>query len=312
MSVDDGRMRRDDPPAAGPRRPAGPKPAAPKGPWQGLRGGYRVRTSRAWQTNSGVLTDGRHAVLLDPGVTPSEIADVMAAVPAGADVLTVITHHHWDHVLSPPWLPAGARTLAHETFAAELAHDLAHARSEAQHYAAEWGEPLTHTHETFAPDVVVRDGDTVKHGPFTLQFRHVPGHSADAIAVLVAEAGVLFVGDLLSDLEPPSLDEPPAVYRDSLARLEPWLAKGADVMVPGHGSIARGSRVMTQRLRADLAYLDALEAGVAAAVQAGRDADATVAELESLKYPGADGKPYSTADWHHANVRLVWGVIAGR
>jgi hypothetical protein len=85
----------------------------------------------------------------------------------------------------------------------------------------------------------------------------------------------------------------------------------ADVMVAGHGSLARGTRAIAARALADRAYLDALEAGVGECVRSGLDADATVAKLASLSYAGRDGKPYSTDEWHRANVRLVWNTVAG-
>lgn len=263
--------------------------------------------------NSGLLRDGAHALLVDPGLSPSEIAEMVAELAAGADVLAVFTHHHWDHVLARPALPPGAKTLAHERFAERLAADVEHARGEADTLARELGESWPTPHTAFAPDRTVAGGESLRHGPWTVDVLHVPGHSSDAIALLVREAGVLFAGDLLSDIEPPSLNEPPAVYRDSLARLRPWVeANAAEVLVPGHGSLARGRRAMLARFDADLAYLDALEAGVEEAFTAGRSADATVGALESMRYPGGSGTPYSTADWHRANVRLVWESRAPR
>lgn len=277
------------------------------GPWFGLRGGHRVRRSRRWEMNSGLLSDGRHALLVDPGLSPSEISETLAAVPAGAECLVVFTHHHWDHVLARPYLPAHARTLAHERFEALLAADVDKARGEAEALAAELGESWSAAHAAFAPDQKVVDGDCVQFGPWTLDVCHVPGHSADAIAVLVREAGALFAGDLLSDVEPPSLNEPPAVYRDSLARLKPWVeSNAAEVLVPGHGTFGRGRRAMLARFDADLAYLDAVESSVDESRAAGRTIEETTKALESLRYPGGSGKPYSTAEWHRANVRLVW------
>lgn len=292
-------------------RPAAPSRSA--GPWFGLRGGHRVRRSRRWEMNSGLLRDGGHALLVDPGLSPSEVTEMLAEVPASAELLVVYTHHHWDHVLAHPALPAGATTLAHERFADRLAADVEHARAEAAALATELGESWPAPHAAFAPKRTVGAGETMRHGPWTVEVLHAPGHSADSIALLVQEAGVLFAGDLLSDIEPPSLNEPPAVYRDTLAKLRPWVeSNAAEVLVPGHGNLARGRRAMLARFDADLAYLDALEAGVEEAVAAGRSVDDTVRALDSMRYPGGSGTPYSTADWHRANVRLVWESRATR
>jgi glyoxylase-like metal-dependent hydrolase (beta-lactamase superfamily II) len=98
----------------------------------------------------------------------------------------------------------------------------------------------------------------------------VPGelveHEAHAIghaAVLLADRGVLLAGDMLSDVLIPLLDprRPGQVgaYGEALDRLEE-AARHADVVVPGHGAVARGPEVAA-RLAADRAYLDALRRG---------------------------------------------------
>ena len=44
--------------------------------WTDVADGIRVRQSRLFQMNSGVLEMDGHAVLIDPGVLPSELRDI--------------------------------------------------------------------------------------------------------------------------------------------------------------------------------------------------------------------------------------------
>jgi glyoxylase-like metal-dependent hydrolase (beta-lactamase superfamily II) len=72
---------------------------------------------------------------------------------------------------------------------------------------------------------------------------------------------VLLAGDLLSDTEVPLLDAgaPDAVARYA-ATLDRLASLDARVVVPGHGSVARGPEVAA-RFAADVAYLRDLAAG---------------------------------------------------
>src|SRR5262249_54983794 len=96
--------------------------------WKDVADGIRVRTSRLYAMNSLVATAGDHALLVDPGVLPSEIDDIAAEVrktaPRLDHVSLAFTHPHWDHVLGLPWFP-GATTLAHAGFADSLAVEAA-------------------------------------------------------------------------------------------------------------------------------------------------------------------------------------------
>jgi glyoxylase-like metal-dependent hydrolase (beta-lactamase superfamily II) len=98
----------------------------------------------------------------------------------------------------------------------------------------------------------------------------VPGeiieHRAHAIghaAILLADRGVLLAGDMLSDVLIPLLDVRQdgqvTAYERALDRLDEAAAH-ADVMIPGHGTIAEGPEVAA-RLAADHAYIDALRQG---------------------------------------------------
>jgi len=72
---------------------------------------------------------------------------------------------------------------------------------------------------------------------------------------------VLVCGDYLSDVEIPLVAEAgsPSDYRRTLERLLP-LVERTETVVPGHGSPQQRDGALAL-LEADLAYLDALEAG---------------------------------------------------
>jgi glyoxylase-like metal-dependent hydrolase (beta-lactamase superfamily II) len=88
---------------------------------------------------------------------------------------------------------------------------------------------------------------------------HAVGHAA----VLLADRRVLLAGDMLSDLLIPLLDagqsDQVGAYETALDRLDE-AARHVDVVVPGHGAVAKGPEVAA-RLAADRAYIDALRRG---------------------------------------------------
>jgi hypothetical protein len=74
---------------------------------------------------------------------------------------------------------------------------------------------------------------------------------------------VLIAADMLSDIEIPTCNAAPAIYRATLAELEPLVEGGAvETLIPGHGAIARGRDAVRERLARDIAYLDTLESEV--------------------------------------------------
>jgi glyoxylase-like metal-dependent hydrolase (beta-lactamase superfamily II) len=88
---------------------------------------------------------------------------------------------------------------------------------------------------------------------------HAVGHAA----VLLADRGVLIAGDMLSDVLIPMLDPRRGGQVEAyLAALDvlAGAAHRAEVVVPGHGAVARGPEV-ADRLAADRAYVEALQRG---------------------------------------------------
>jgi len=281
--------------------------------WSAPASGVRVRTSCCYAMNSVVFAAEDHALVIDPGVLPSELDDLAAAVAEAAprfeNVALAFTHPHWDHVLGRPWFP-GATTFAHAGFADELERDATRIASEAERWIVDQGERPPQAFRAFTPDLKARGTALVKLGPFDVVTYDTPGHSGSHLALWLPQHGTLVAGDLLSDIEIPWLDAAPWVYRASLKSLH-WLFEQEDVqlLVPGHGPAAHGRRDGYRRLLRDLDYLLHLEDGVGTAWKRGLTLEETRADLARMDYLGKDA-PYSMNDVHAENVRFAWQAMA--
>jgi len=273
--------------------------------WTDLSGGVRVRQSRAYAMNSTLLLHPEHAIVVDPGVLPSELDDLKRAVDETRpeQVTLFLTHAHWDHVLGLPWWP-DARVIAHDRFAAEVRRDRARILDEVQSLAAEHGETWTAGFEPFAPHEPMSGMRFAKLGPWRVVWRDAFGHCDSQLSLHLPESRTLLAADMLSDIEIPGLNRPPAVYRDTLEALLPLAENGAiETLIPGHGSIASGAEVL-ERLRRDLDYLAALEAGVSEAQRRRLSLEQAEEKLAALEFTGKhDG---SMVELHRRNVKIAY------
>lgn len=281
--------------------------------WTVLADGVRVRMSRCYEMNSLVLVRDGHALLVDPGVLPSELDDLAAAVQADVPqldrVALAFTHPHWDHVLGLPWFP-GATTFAHAGFGDIMEREEATLVADANEWIERHGEKLPHDLRPFTPMLSARGTTALHLGPFPVVTYDTPGHSSTHLALWFPDAGVLAAGDLLSDIEIPMLDAPPWVYRNSLKALH-WLFEQEDVrlLVPGHGPVAHGRTTGYRRLLRDLDYLLHLEEAVGRAFRAGHSLEQARAELAAMDYLGKDAA-YAMNAVHAENVRFAYESLA--
>lgn len=278
--------------------------------------GVHVATAEIWTSLTTVVVapDGR-ALVVDPGITVEEIESLAATLAHRGWRVTAgfSTHPHWDHVLwtrslgevprwaSPTAVHAQERSLAEDLVKVEReapGHDLSlfgrltpipwgGTRSAqpdgplgtvrlpwpaAPGYATSSGLGSTPGDAAGDPVVIV-----VEHQA------HAPGHGA----LVLPGAGVIVVGDMLSDIEVPLLDlgahDPVGGYRAGLDVLERAISEhGVHTLVPGHGHVATGSDAIWERFGADRAYLDALEA----AASSGRDEGGDPPETEDPRLTG--------------------------
>jgi glyoxylase-like metal-dependent hydrolase (beta-lactamase superfamily II) len=101
----------------------------------------------------------------------------------------------------------------------------------------------------------------VEVGDQEMELHIADGHTGDGTAFFARWAGVLVVGDYISDFEIPMISAGGSLdaYRGTLARLAP-LVEASAVVVPGHGSPHPRDTAL-RILDEDSAYLDALERG---------------------------------------------------
>jgi glyoxylase-like metal-dependent hydrolase (beta-lactamase superfamily II) len=216
--------------------------------------GVWVRQSGWMWSNAAVVRGEDGLVLVDPGIGGPDLEELADDVDRlGVPVVAGFsTHLHWDHIL---WHPRFGDVPRYAVPASAEAAPGVRERGRAMAAESAPGVPLELI-GLLTP--LPADG-----GPVPGQLVEHEAHAIGHAAVLLADRGVLLAGDMLSDVLIPLLDprRPGQVgaYGEALDRLEE-AARHADVVVPGHGAVARGPEVAA-RLAADRAYVDALRRG---------------------------------------------------
>src|SRR4051794_1392255 len=216
--------------------------------------GVWVRQSEWVWSNSTVVRGEDGLILVDPGIHGAEM-DQLADDIAGLGLPVVAgfsTHLHWDHLL---W---------HARFG-DVPRYAMPASAAVAPGVRERGQAMAAESATDVPlDLIAlvtalpADGGPVP-GEVVAHEAHAVGHAA----LLLADRGVLLAGDMLSDLLIPLLDPrrpgQVAAFETALDLLAEAAGR-AQVLVPGHGSVATGPEIAA-RITADRAYIDALGRG---------------------------------------------------
>jgi ribonuclease/clavin/mitogillin len=198
--------------------------------------------------------------VIDPGSPwPDEQARLLAWLGASGAATTrvLLTHHHHDHV-------GGVEALVRATGAEVWAHHDARVH--------------------FRVDRRLGDGDRVDTGAGVLRCLHTPGHADGHLAFTLEGAAETVVGDLLAG-EGTIVVAPPeghlATYLASLGRL---LEVGG-ALLPAHGPALIDGPAAVQRY---IAHRHARTAQIEAAVRAGGDTAARIADAVYAGIPGVD------------------------
>lgn len=203
-------------------------------------------------------------VVIDPGPDIAAHQEaILAAIAPGARIThIVVTHAHRDHSLLASGLSAatGAPIWAYGT--ATQGRSPVMERLAADGLAG-GGEGLDHT---FAPDYLLRDGDTLRGPDWSLRAMWTPGHIGGHLSLVwndVAFSGDHVMGWASSLVSPPDGDL--TQFMESCARLK---SVGARRLYPGHGApiddpAARIDWLITHRRGRETQIREALTTGPA-------------------------------------------------
>ena len=233
-----------------------------------LAEGVLVHQSEVLQNNA-VVVQGRAGVLLiDPGLTGSEMTCLANDVRELGQpfVAGFATHPDWDHVLWHAELGEAPRygTARCAAFMRDLRSNADWKARVAEGLPPEIAEETPLDLFGLITSLPAETAQIPWDGPQVRVIEH-PAHAPGHAALLIEERGVLVAGDMLSDLFIPMLDDwtstndPIEEYLIGLRLLED-VADDVDVLIPGHGSVG-GSDQVHARIEQDRAYVEALRDG---------------------------------------------------
>ena len=165
------------------------------------------------------------AAVVDPGDEGEEILDGLRERGVTLDKI-LLTHGHFDHV-------GAVRTLKERTGAKVHIH--ADDAGRMQSAGRQGGMFGLHVQDPPAPDVLVRDGDSVALGDLAFRVLHTPGHTPGHVTFLLGE--MAFVGDLIFAGSIGRTDLPGGSYDDLIraVREKIFVLPDRTVLFPGHG-----------------------------------------------------------------------------
>ena len=218
-----------------------------------------------------ILGQGAVAVL-DPGPgDESHLAAILAATEGETVETLLVTHTHRDHsVLAGALKEAtGARIVGAAPFEPK----------------GDGTGGLDSSHDrTYAPDLVLGDGERFEGRGFTIEAVATPGHCSNHLCFALLEENALFSGDHVMAWSTSVVAPPDGSMGAYMASLDKVRARNERVYWPGHG----GPVVDPQRyLRALAHHRRQREASILTALG---DGVATVPELVARVYAGFDPK----------------------
>jgi glyoxylase-like metal-dependent hydrolase (beta-lactamase superfamily II) len=176
-------------------------------------------------TGTGTFVVGRPGgtvAVIDPGPDdPAHVAALVAALAGETVSHIVITHTHMDHSPAAPALKAATGAQIVGCAPLVLADD--GPRADAGFDA------------TYAPDLVLADGDSVSGPGWTLTAVHTPGHTSNHLCFALAEEKALFTGDHVMGWSTTVVAPPDGDMADYMASLEKLMVRDDLLYHPTHG-----------------------------------------------------------------------------
>ncbi len=213
-------------------------------PWRELRSGVYLTVAQPESVNLGLIVGSQATLLVDTGSSPAQGRALRGSLTAVTDrplAAVVITHWHYDHAFGLRAFVDIPR-IAHESLRSRLAS--AEAAAEAKRLGV---DPV----ELAQPNVELAVATALDLGDRRVEIAHLGrGHTDGDLVVVVPDAEVVFVGDLIESAGPPSFG-PDSVPDEWPATLDAVLGlmTASTLAVPGHGQPVGREFIFEQRSR---------------------------------------------------------------
>lgn len=209
---------------------------------QGLSGAASSE-NQGFMSNAGFVVTREGVVVFDALASPPLAKKLIALIREVTDqpiAHVIVSHYHADHFYGLQEFKAlGATVWAHRLAEGQTRSEDAALRLQQRKEALfPWVDEKTRLLEA---DHFIGDDIDFVVGGVHFALRHVgPAHSAEDLALMVKEDGVLYAGDLVFRGRVPFVGD--ADSRSWITALDKLIALEPKVLVPGHGAASRDAR----------------------------------------------------------------------
>lgn len=217
--------------------------------------------------------------IIDPG--PEDDAHFKAVMDyVGGRTVShiVVTHTHRDHVDGLPRMAEATK-----------AKVCGNGRDAGNQGALINPRGTEYIDATFAPDIVLGDGDTVSGSNWTLESLFTPGHAPDHLCFALPEQKIMFSGDHVMGWNTTVVAPPEGSMSDYMASLEKLVGRPDSVFFPGHGGRIEEPQRM---VRGYMVHRNWREQAILGAVRDGRE---TITQIVAVVYKGLDERLINAA-----------------
>lgn len=227
-------------------------------------------------TQTYLVGNGSDRAVIDPGPALDAHIDAIVAAAGDAKISAIMcTHTHRDH--SPAAGPLSARTGAPIIGCAPLVLEDDGPRADESF------------DQTYSPDRVLTDGETLAGDGWTIEAVATPGHTSNHLCLAVQESGAMFTGDHVMAWSTSVISPPDGDMADYMASLQKIYEREDKVYYPAHGKpvdkprqLVRG--MMGHRKQRERQILNLLEEGASA-----------IPDMVQKMYKGLDPRLFGAA-----------------
>ncbi|MCU1265866.1 MAG: metallo-beta-lactamase superfamily protein [Acidobacteria bacterium] len=237
-----------------------------------------------YRSNSTIFIAQNEALLVDAVGSHSDAVLLKNFVEQklGKEVRFIIsTHYFSDHLAALKLFPR-ASVIAHENYADTFTSEQYRSAEEEAHFVE--------------PDILVKEGITIRWGRFTLDVSHNPGHTSSTLTIDIPQADLLMVGDTVVGNIAYLMYSTPECFFTALGRLQ---QAPRSRLISSHGDVRS-----TAAIGNALFYLERLRDRAFASNASGTAESFLKTPLENFMPPEVEPTPFERI-FHERNLRTI-------